>query len=122
MKRILLLISLMALLNGCATSATDMLKQEPQLRLQAIATEDEFRDCVFRWADHPAISLQYHPDGVWARDSLVGSPIFLATHSGEEVAIYLSWGSKGKWEDYSGMVEKCNAEPNSLPPEGIFIW
>ena len=51
MKR--LVIGLMAIwpLAGCMTTAVDMLEREPEIQLQAQASEDDLRDCVFRWAD-----------------------------------------------------------------------
>ena len=121
MKKLMVLAS-MLLLAGCSTTAIDMLEQEPQLRLSAISSKGEFRDCVFRWMDNRAIRLQDHPDGIWARDSLMGSPILFTAHSEGEVALYLSWQSKGKWGAYSDMVKKCNAEPDSLPPDGFFLY
>lgn len=116
-----LVIGLMVIwpLAGCMTTAVDMLEREPEIQLQAQASEDELRDCVFRWADNPGLRLQYHPDGVWARDPF-GAAVFLVTHSDSQVTLYLHWNAFVQRDHYSYMVTKCNSEPMSLPPSRFF--
>lgn len=119
MKRLVIGLMVIWPLAGCMTTAVDMLERAPEIRVPAQASEDELRDCVFRWADNPGLRLQYHPDGVWARDPF-GAAVFLVTHSESQVTLYLHWNAFVQRDHYSYMVTKCNSDPMSLPPSRFF--
>ena len=90
MKRATLMVSLIFTLGGCATSE-DMLERKPTFSAEARFTKSEFRDCVFRWADHNTFVLQYHPDGVWIKAAGGNGPAALIVQIDGVVTLYHHW-------------------------------
>lgn len=116
---IVLTLSLILTLGGCASSE-DMLEREPTFSAEARFTKSEFRDCVFRWADHNTFVLQYHPDGAWIKGAGGGGPAALIVQIDGVVTLYHHWNVPFLKKHFIFLTEKCNEDASLRPPSNFF--
>ncbi|MDA9219579.1 hypothetical protein N9O79_02540 [Luminiphilus sp.] len=113
-----ILLSLPLLVGGCASS-TEMMDIEPAAEFEAKAKLPEFRDCLFRWSSSRAVRLEYHPDGIFVKDS-VGGPMYLIAHQLGTVKVFIHWNLNFGKDLPVYMAGRCNDDVSAMPPEDLW--